>query len=302
MKVHVEPKPLTGPLSGGGGEGTTVSVEPLTVGEVLFPPGNFESSGGPLAQLGVLGIGVPRSRWWTVPCPAFLVHHPSAGPFVVDTGLHPSISAKPAANFGRIPVAFSKPKLPPGDDLPAQLRRRGIDHRTLRLVVMTHLHMDHASGMAEFPGSTFILTEAEWRFATTIGRPLLHGYRPSHYDYAFDYRTLAYDTNVDSYSTFGRTFDLFGDGSVRLVSLPGHTPGHQGVICRLRDRDFVIAGDAIYTHRQLDDAPEPPRPEDPHTYRRSLQELRLFHRQFPQAVITPGHDPEYWPTLDERYE
>jgi N-acyl homoserine lactone hydrolase len=303
MKVHVEPRTLTQPLPGGGGEGTTVSVEPLKVGEVKFPGESFESTGGPLANLRALGVGTPRSRWWTVPCIAFLIRHPSAGAFIVDTGLHPSVTAKPSANFGRLAAATVKPKLDPGEDLPAQLRARGIDHRTLRLVVMTHLHYDHASGMSEFSGASFVLTDAEWRYATTVNRPILHGYRPAHYDYAFDYRTVSYNrANIESYSTFGRTFDLFGDGSVRLVSLPGHTPGHHGVLCRLRDRDLLIAGDAIYTHGQLTDRPPAPRPEDPHTYRRSLQELRLFHRQFPQAVIIPGHDPEFWATLDERYE
>jgi N-acyl homoserine lactone hydrolase len=89
---------------------------------------------------------------------------------------------------------------------------------------------------------------------------------------------------------------------VRLVSTPGHSAGHQSVICRLRDRDLVIAGDAIYTIGQLNDAPEPPRPLDRHTWRRSAQELRLFARQYPQAVIIPGHDPDHWELLEQRYE
>jgi glyoxylase-like metal-dependent hydrolase (beta-lactamase superfamily II) len=126
---------------------------------------------------------------------------------------------------------------------------------------------------------------------------------PAHYDFAFDYRTVSFDgPNVDSYSTFGRTFDLFGDGSVRLAFTPGHTYGHIAVICRLKERDLVIAGDAIYTLGQLGDAPPPPHPADPHTWRRSQQELKLFRRQYPQAVIIPGHDPEAWAALDDRYE
>ena len=60
------------------------------------------------------------------------------------------------------------------------------------------------------------------------------------------------------------------------------------MICRLRDRDLVIAGDAIYTIGQLDDAPEPPRPFDRHNWRRSMRELQLFARTYPQAVILPG--------------
>ena len=121
---------------------------------------------------------------------------------------------------------------------------------------MTHMHFDHTSGMSEFPGATFVISEDEWIAAATDSRPFLRGYRPEHFDYAFDYRTLSYDSDaISSYGTFGRTFDLFGDGSVRLASTPGHSAGHQSVICRLGDRDLVIAGDAIYTIGQLGDAP-----------------------------------------------
>jgi len=303
MKVHVEPRPLTEPMRGGGREGTTVSVEPLKVGEVSFPRAALESTGGSFAKLRALGVGLGRAGWVTTPCPAFLIRHPDAGPVVVDTGLHPSVTAKPAANLGRIATAYAKPRLEPGEDVPAQLRRRGLDPQAVRTVVMTHLHIDHASGLSELGHAAIVLTAAEWRAATTVSRPLLHGYRQVHYDYAFDYRTITYDgPNVTSYASFGRTFDLFGDGSVRLVSLPGHTLGHQAVLCRLRDRDLVIAGDAIYTYGQLTDAPLPPGAEDPHTYRRSLQALRQFHRQYPEAVIIPGHDGEHWRTLAERYE
>jgi glyoxylase-like metal-dependent hydrolase (beta-lactamase superfamily II) len=187
--------------------------------------------------------------------------------------------------------------------VPAKLRERGLDPRELPLVVMTHLHLDHASAISEFPNSTFVIAEPEWVASTTDPRPLLRTYRPAHYDFAFDYRLLDYDAaGIDSYASFGRTFDLFGDGSVRLAFTPGHSAGHQSVICRLRERDLVIAGDAIFTTRQLEGGPEPPRPVDRRLLRRSLQELTLFHRQYPQAVIVPGHDPEVWPTLEQRYE
>jgi N-acyl homoserine lactone hydrolase len=302
MKVHSEPKPLTEPLARGS-EGASVVVEPLRVGEVQIPRALMESTGGPFRELRMLGIGTPRSRWVWVPCPAFLIRHPTAGPFLVDTGLHPSVTAKPQANLGRVAAHFARPRLAPEEALPAQLRARGVDPHDIAHVVMTHLHVDHASGMAEFPTATFILTEAEWHSATTLPRPISQGYRTAHYDYVFDYRTLNYTgAGITSYSSFGNTFDLFGDGSVRLASTPGHSAGHQSVICRLRERDFVIAGDAIYTYGQLSDAPLAPRPFDPHRYRRSLQELRLFHRQYPQAVIVPGHDAEHWQGLDSRYE
>jgi glyoxylase-like metal-dependent hydrolase (beta-lactamase superfamily II) len=75
------------------------------------------------------------------------------------------------------------------------------------------------------------------------------------------------------------------------------------VICRLAKRDFVIAGDCVYMLAQLDGSePGPPRPQDAHNLRRSLQELRLFRTQFPDAIVTPGHDPDFYARLEQRYE
>ncbi len=302
MKVHAEATPLTAPLPGGS-EGATVSVEPLNGGEMQAPRAFVESTGGRLATLRMLGLGTPRSSWWWLPCPAFLIRHPSAGPVLVDTALHASVTASPHENLGRLVARFARPRIEPGRDLPAQLRSLGVDPKSIPTVVMTHMHFDHASGIAEFPDATFIVSAAEWEAATTDRRPFMRGYRPAHYDYVFDYRTLDYDgENITSYATFGRTFDLFGDGSVRLAFTPGHSAGHQGVVCRLHDRDLVIAGDAIYTYAQLEDGPPPPRPLDPHTWRRSLRELQHFHRRYPQAVIVPGHDPEMFKKLEKRYE
>jgi glyoxylase-like metal-dependent hydrolase (beta-lactamase superfamily II) len=301
MKVRAETRRLAEPLTGGR-DGATVAVEPLLCGRLECPPAMFERSPH-FASARMLGLGVPRSQWWRIPVPAFLVQHPSAGPMIVDTGLHPSVASQPAENLGRTVARFTRPTLEPGQDLPAQLRARGIDPKAIGLVVMTHLHCDHTSAMSEFPAATFVVSEQEWVAATTDRRPLLRGYRASHYDYAFDYRTVSYDSGqVSSYASFGRTFDLFGDGSVRLASTPGHSAGHQSVVCRLRDRDLVIAGDAIYTIAQLDDAPEPPRPVDRHNWRRSMRELQQFARTYPQAVIVPGHDPRFWESLEQRYE
>jgi N-acyl homoserine lactone hydrolase len=169
---------------------------------------------------------------------------------------------------------------------------------------MTHLHIDHTSAISEFPGSTFVVSETEWQAAAQGASPMLNGYRRAHFDYAFEYRTVSFDrANIDSYASFGRTFDLFGDGSIHLAYTPGHSPGHMSVIARLAERDFVIGGDTMYMLSQLDGSePPPPRPYDAHNFRRSLQELRLFRGQFPDAVITPGHDPDFYARVEQRYE
>lgn len=303
MSVKAEAKPLTDSLPGGGQPGTTVTVEPLLGGEMQAPGAYLESGGGRLGRLRAgLSLAVPRASWRWVPVPAYLIRHPGAGPILVDTALHPSVAAKPSANLGRTTAAISGFRFPDGD-LPTQLRERGVDPKEIDTVILTHLHYDHSSGIAEFANSTFVLSGREWEAATTVKRPALHGYRREHFDYLFDYRLIDFDGPlIDSYGTFGRTFDLLGDGSIRLAFTPGHTLGHLSVVARLPERDMVIAGDAVYTRAQLAGDNVPARPEDEHRWQRSRRELQRFLRQFPTALIVPGHDPAAWGELEQRYE
>jgi N-acyl homoserine lactone hydrolase len=303
MSVKAETRPLTGPLPGAAGAGTTVAVEPYLAAEMRLPPGAVESGGGRLAGLRALGVGRRPSRWWWVPVPAFVIHHPNAGPILVDTGLHPSVVSRPSANLGRLAAAAVRFRIPDDKPLTAQLRDRGIDPKTIETVVMTHLHIDHASGIAELPHAAFVVSRREWEAAASGPRPLLRGYRRAHFDYLFDYRTVDFDGPlIDSYATFGRTFDLLGDGSVRLAFTPGHSAGHMSLIARLREHDFVIAGDAVYTTGQLAGRNVQPRPVDEHEWRRSQRELQRFSERFPRAVIVPGHDSEAFAALERRYE
>ncbi len=303
MNVHVEPQPLHEPLAGGT-PGARVAVEPMVAGHVDFPLATMVNPGGRFLTLKLLRALLRGKPPHICPVPAFLIRHPSAGPILVDTGLHPSIATDGRENFGGVSNRFGKPSLKPGEDVPAQLRAKGLEPGEIPIVVMTHMHIDHTSAISEFPHSTFVVSATEWEAATNGPKPTINGYLRAHFDYAFEYRTVDFDRGgIDSYASFGRTFDLLGDGSVRLAFTPGHSAGHISIVCRLAEVDFVIGGDAMYLAGQLDGAlAPPPRPFDSHNFRRSLQELRLFRSQFPDAVITPGHDPEFYPRLRPRYE
>lgn len=302
MSVRAEPRPLQTPLPGGR-DGATVTVEPMLCGSFTAPTVIQSSPSGEVGKLKLLRSTGEKSRS-TTPIPVFLIRHPGYGPILVDTGLHPSIASDPVENLGRFGNWLYRPSLEPEATVSAQLRGKGVDPASIRLVILTHLHIDHASAIADFPDATLVVTEAEWEAATSGSFPAFRGYHRPQFDYAFDFRTADFEgENVHSYSTFGRTIDLFGDGSVRLAFTPGHTPGHQSVIVRLKDRDMAIAGDALYRLAQLEDgAVGPGVMADAHRYRRSLQEFRLFHRQYPEAVITGGHDAEFYGNAPEKYE
>ncbi len=104
-------------------------LEPLLTGTSVGPPTFFLREPGRLAWRKALGFGVPRSQWRRLPIPAFLVHHPSAGPLLIDTGFHASVAVKPAANLGRVSaLAFKDIEMTPEQAVvgaAAQARHRG---------------------------------------------------------------------------------------------------------------------------------------------------------------------------------
>ena len=219
----------------------------------------------------------------------------------MDTGLHPSVAIDPSKSFGRIGRLVNRVRMTPDQALHPQLRARGVEPRDVRVIVMTHLHLDHASGVSEFPDATFVVDGREWE-AATAPRGLPRGYYHSHFDHAFDWRTLDYGAaEVDSFATFGQAIDLFGDGSVRVLSTPGHSFGHQSVLLRLGDREALLAGDAAYSRRTIEEDLTPLFLADEHRFRRSLGEVRRFAEQTPGALVIPGHDPETWPDLEDTY-
>lgn len=301
MAAAAEPRPAELPLPGGR-EGATVRVRPLLTGRMRGPEAYFLREQGRLARLHANGLGVARSGYREVPVPAFLVEHPSAGLILVDTGFHPSVAVDPKENLGRaFTMLFKDIEMEAEQAVAAQLRAEGRVAADVNVVVMTHLHGDHASGMSEFPESTFVFSSAEWKAATGGGQ--LDGYMRRQFDHAFDYRTLDFDgRGADSYSTFGRAFDLLGDGSVRLVFTPGHTLGHLSVVLRTASREVLLAADAMPLERTLREKHVAARIDDEHLFRRSLREIELYAREAPDALIVPGHDMDFWRRLPEVLE
>jgi N-acyl homoserine lactone hydrolase len=297
LSAAAEPETASLPLPGGQTD-AVVRVHPITTGTALYPEDAFYRRGGKLAALHALGVGSKRIE---IPIPAFIVEHPGAGVMLVDTGFHASLAVDPKANLGPVLGRLFKPKMGPDDAMPGQLRARGLDPSKVAIVVMTHLHVDHASGVSQFPDATFVVSKREWH-AATEEKGLTAGYVRRQFDHAFNWRTVDFDTEeVNSFAGFGRTLDLFGDGSVRLAYTPGHTLGHMSLILRTRAGEFLIAADAAYTMRTLRESVMPYGAHDEHEFRRSLKEVQRYVEQTPGATVSVGHDLEAFRALAPVY-
>ena len=301
MAVATHPKRASLPLPGGS-EGAGVAVTPMRTGEILAPPHFWQRPSGPLSTLRGSGILTPRSKWTWVPIPCFLVEHPTVGPFLVDTGLHRAAGESVRRAYGTRAAAVFRIRMDEGAAVTDRLLARGLDPLGIDLVVMTHMHYDHTGSVEAFPRSTFVVDEREWEAAIHGG--FLQGYRRKLFDHGYEWRTIDFGApQVDSFASFGRAVDLFGDGSVRLLSTPGHTKGHLSVLLRLRSgRELLLAADAAYSRRTIDEELLPTFCDDPHRYMRSLREIRRYLELTPSALVICGHDPDSWPQVRERYD
>jgi N-acyl homoserine lactone hydrolase len=301
MAAATHPKRASLPLPGGS-EGAGVVVTPMRTGEILAPPHFWQRPSGPLSTLRGSGILTPRSKWTWVPIPCFLVEHPTVGPFLVDTGLHRAAGESVRRAYGTRAAALFRIRMDEGAAVTDRLLARGLDPLGIDLVVMTHMHYDHTGSVEAFPRSTFVVDEREWEAAIHGG--FLQGYRRKLFDHGYEWRTIDFGApQVDSFASFGRAVDLFGDGSVRLLSTPGHTKGHMSVLLRLRSgRELLLAADAAYSRRTIDEELLPTFCDDPHRYMRSLREIRRYLELTPSALVICGHDPDSWPQVRERYD
>ena len=267
-----------------------VRVRQIRTGTVPLAPGYvFRGERG-----GPLGRGVERGDMLDCPIGAWLVDHPSEGPVLVDTGMHPDVASDPARNLGRAGALVAR-GLRMGEDehVPGRLREWGIDPADVRTVVMTHLHADHTSAMSELPGATFVVTPQEWSAARSrLG--FLNGYLGRHLP--GESRVRLVDVGAgEQWEAFAHAHDLFGDGSVRLLWTPGHTAGHVSVFVEAADGPVLAVGDAVYTLRNLRDDRLPWRTADDAASFRSMAELRAFAEARPDVRLVPTHDPDCWP-------
>jgi glyoxylase-like metal-dependent hydrolase (beta-lactamase superfamily II) len=301
MAVRTHPKRATLPLPGGR-EGAGVVVTPMRTAEILSPPRFYQRPSGPLATVRGLGVLSPRSRWFWVPIPCFLVEHPGAGPFLIDTGLPPAAAHNVREALGRRGAIAFKVRMEPGWAVTDRLVARGLDPLSIDLVVMTHMHYDHTGAVAQLPRSTFVVDGREWEAAVDGG--FRQGYRRQLFDQGYEWRTLDFGApQVDSFASFGRAIDLFGDGSVRLLSTPGHTKGHMSVLLRLRSgRELLLTADAAFSKRSIDEELVPVFLDDVHRYLRSLREIRRYLELTPSALVVCGHDAEGWADVRDVYD
>lgn len=191
---------------------------------------------------GLLEGGGINGNLRLVPSMCFLIDHPE-GLLVWDTSMHPCVCTDPVARWGGLATTVTVPHYSENETLLARLSQAGIDASRIRYVVNSHLHNDHCGMNRFFPQATVLVRRGEYDHAVGLMDTGRHGYvREDFFGDGQKLELLDYDDS----------FDIFGDGRLRLISTIGHTPGHQSLqVTFASGRRFVMTGDALYTSRQL---------------------------------------------------
>jgi glyoxylase-like metal-dependent hydrolase (beta-lactamase superfamily II) len=209
----------------------------------------------------------PESRI-RFPVPAYLIETDTER-ILVDTGLNPEAVRDPGSFYGVSLFDFEQ-ELHVGEQ---------VDLATITKVVLTHLHFDHAGGLALLPSSIPIVVQRrEWEAGGDETAVARNFFMPRDYASIEPERVVLVDGD----------HDLLGDGSLELLSTPGHTPGHQSL--RLVEQGLVIGADVTHFASTLDDLRFPSFADDFDAQADSARRLRRM-RDGGERVL-PGHDPD----------
>ena len=256
------------------------------------PYGNKVSLGGSMRQL-----LAPEKDRVELPVFCFLIEHPR-GPILVDTGWCREISPagvydpKAAAAVLSAPLAaFYHPCVPAGEAIHEQLAALGLKPEELAAVLLTHLDPDHVAGLRHLQGAKrVVLPEDEYFWSC---RTVYKLRQP---------RSLWIDTPMERPYYRGSplgpnhwAIDLFGEESLQLINVPGHTDGQAAVLIRSGGRFVLLAADAAFSPRNWREDLTPGFGFDREFQRKSLSWLREMEADPACAAILCSHDPALQP-------
>jgi N-acyl homoserine lactone hydrolase len=166
------------------------------------------------------GVNVGKPMDFVDTC--YLIKH-AQGWLLWDTGLTDAIAAMPDGERPSDPRATHWKR---SKTLMSQLDQLGVKVSDIKFVAVSHSHPDHIGNLELFPQATLLVQKAEYDWPAPLGPR----FKPGH-----------------PVNKLSGDYDVFGDGSLTIVSTPGHTPGHQSLLVRLPKTGAVLlAGDAVH--------------------------------------------------------
>jgi glyoxylase-like metal-dependent hydrolase (beta-lactamase superfamily II) len=239
-------------------------------------------SGGRLSmRRSVYYPGAAKEETVELPVLCTLLRH-GQGNVLFDTGCSPEAATNPEARWGGVARAM-RPIFSPDQAVISQLRTVGFGTDDIDLVICSHLHPDHCGCNEHFKRATIFCHADELAAARSEQGPA-QGYLPREWD------------QPQSFETFAAQKDVFGDGRIVLLPVPGHTPGMTAALVALDDDGaFLLASDAIPVEANCVEGYAPKNSWHLDKATAAIAELKTIASG--RARIIYGHDDAQWKTL-----
>jgi N-acyl homoserine lactone hydrolase len=222
-----------------------------------------------------------RSELFEAPVSVALIRH-KQGNVLFDSGCHPSVVDHGEERWGSL-IKVMRPVMRVEDTLLPKLACVGIGPDDIDIVVNSHFHPDHCGCNQFFRKATIMAHEKEIEAAKAPGAE------------AAGYLRADFDHGQPTDAVKGER-DVFGDGRVVLIPLPGHTPGTMGAKVDLdRDGSFLLASDAVSLRANLDADTAPRNTWNAEALLKSFAEIRRIEKA--GSTVICGHDDAQWQSL-----
>jgi glyoxylase-like metal-dependent hydrolase (beta-lactamase superfamily II) len=222
-----------------------------------------------------------RDEMIDLPVSSALIRH-KQGNVLFDTGCHPSVVDNAEERWGPLAKVMT-PLMGADETLLPSLACVGLGPDDIDIVVNSHFHPDHCGCNQFFKKATILAHAKEVEAASAPGAETA------------GYLRVDWQTGQPIETVNGEK-DLFGDASVVLVHLPGHTPGSLGALVNLdRDGPFLLASDSVSLRQHLDTDIAPRNTWNVEEQSKTYAEVRRIEKS--GATIICGHDDRQWQSL-----
>ena len=227
-----------------------------------------------------------KARDITIPISMWIIDHPK-GLIVYDSGNNVEVVDNCKGYWSPGLCDFLKPSQTKDTSIDGLLKKLGYSVADVKAVVSSHAHLDHAGNIEMFPNAIHIFQKKElyqgWWPEKFQGRDGKGPFVLADLDNARDFNYLELEGD----------YDIFGDGSVQILSTPGHTLGHQSMrVVTEKSGVMILAQDAIWMQENLDGYPAGLN-YSVQDYNKSVTRLKMM-RDLQGAPLYMGHDEAQW--------
>ncbi|MFO1321840.1 MAG: N-acyl homoserine lactonase family protein [Burkholderiales bacterium] len=276
---------LVGMLCAAGASAATAQVKVFWTTSGMF---------GPFDIRGLIpALPAEKSRQITIPVSMWVIDHPK-GLVVFDTGNNVAISDNCKGYWAAGNCDFLKPSQKREDVIDMQLKKLGYSADKVKVVISSHSHLDHIGNIEMFPNAIHAIQKKElyqaWFPEKFQGRTSPGSFVMADVDNAREFNYLELEGD----------YDLFGDGSIQILSTPGHTLGHQSVKVKTGSgQTLVITQDAVWMKENLEGYPAGLN-YSVQDYFKSLNRLKMI-RDLEGTELFMAHDGDQFAAKGNRW-